>query len=75
MRIDWDAVVEDTVLAVLPRPLAARFLLWREDRRSDAAAIAVRRQDRLRTMLKPKPGPAEVPPEVIREGTTGLPLT
>ena len=49
--IDWDAVVEDTALAVLPGSLAARLMLWREDRRSNAAATAARRQDRLRTIL------------------------
>ena len=76
--IDWDAVIEDAVLAVLPGPLAARVLLWSEDRRNDAAEMARHRQDRLRTMLKTRPRPAAEAPEeaseVIRDGTTGLPI-
>ena len=79
MRIDWDVVIEDIALAVLPASLAARLMLWREDRRSDAAATAARRQDCLRTILKAGPraaaGAAGEPTEVIRDGTTGLPIS
>jgi hypothetical protein len=78
MRIDWDEVIEDIALAVLPASLAARLMLWREDRRSDAAATAARRQALLRTIPKARPRPAaaaaEEHTEVIRDGTTGLPI-
>jgi hypothetical protein len=77
-RIDWDEVIEHTALAVLPGPLAARLILWREDRRSDAGATASRRQDRLRSILEPAARPAaEVAGEntgVTRDGTIGLPI-
>jgi hypothetical protein len=66
--IDWDVVIEDTALAVLPGPLAARLMLWRKDRRSNAAATATLRQDRLRSILQSTPEPAT---EVTRDSTTG----
>jgi hypothetical protein len=80
MRIDWDTVIEDTALAVLPGPLAARLMLWRQERRSDAAVTATRRQDRLRAILEAKPEPKPAAQGVAevkgatRDGTTGSPI-
>ena len=78
MRIDWDAVIEDTALAVLPASLAGRLMLWREDRRGDAAATAARvrtacARSQSWTQTRGRGGGGTA--EVIRDGTTGLPIS